>query len=70
MTETDRLRGQLETLETVYAALTDGRALITHQDGTNYQLDDEVQARSLTDAVESGRALVRFTINQLRRTAG
>lgn len=68
MTEKDHLRGQLETLETVYDHLTE-RPLIEHQDGPHYQFSDGAEAHGLTDAVKQGTALVRFATNQLKQNA-
>lgn len=67
MTDTDRMRGQLETLETVYADLTHGRALVTAQDGPHYTFDDGATATGLPDAVKQGKALTQFAVNQLRQ---
>ena len=69
MSEDDHMRGQLEELETMYANLTYGRALITAQNGPHYAFDDGGTARGLEDAVTQGRALTRFVVNQLRQGA-
>ena len=65
----EELKAQLDTLELVYADLTDGRALITAQKEERYVFADGATARNLPEAVDTGRALVRFTINQLRQSA-
>lgn len=66
MTEHDRLTGQLETLELIYAELTE-RPLIAHQDGNHYTFDDKAEARELADAVATGTALTRFAASQLKQ---
>lgn len=67
------MRGQLESLEWAYADLTE-RDLIAARPDENgagrYVLDDGAEAATLGDAVASGRTLVRFAANQLRRSAG
>lgn len=70
MESTDKMTGQLETLELVYAEITGGRPLVTHRDGPHYQFDDGAEAHGLPAAVEQGRALTRFAVNQLRQSAG
>jgi hypothetical protein len=60
----EHLGAKLEAYEEVYADLTDGRALIVHQDGMHFRFDDGAEARSLSDAVMQARALVRFVFNQ------
>ena len=67
MTEADHMRGQLETLETVYADLTHGRALVTAQDGPHSTFADGATSKGLPDAVAQGKALTRFAVNQLRQ---
>lgn len=67
MSEDDHMRGQLESLEVVYADLTDGRALVTAQDGPHYTFDDGATATGFPDAVAQGKALTRFAVNQLRQ---
>lgn len=66
MTENDRMRGQLESLEVVYDHITE-RPLIEHQDGPNYRFSDGAEAHGLPDAVQQGTALVRFAMNQLKQ---
>jgi hypothetical protein len=66
---TEELKAQLDTLELVYADLTDGRALVVAQEEGRYVFADGATARNLPDAVDQGRALVRFAINQMRQSA-
>jgi hypothetical protein len=64
---TEELKAQLTTLEMIYADLTDGQALVTAQEEERYVFADGATARNLPDAVDQGRALVRFAINQIRQ---
>lgn len=70
MESNDKMAGQLEALELVYAEITGGRGLITHQNSPHYLFDDGAEAHTLPAAVNQGRTLTRFAINQLRQSAG
>ena len=59
-------REKLEALEEEYADLTDGSALITHEETgtTKYHFADGAESKTLDDAVKTGEALVRFVRGQ------
>lgn len=59
-------KAELEALETEYAELTGGEALITDEqsEATRYTFADGGQAVGTDSAVQSARALVRFVKNQ------
>lgn len=59
-------RARLEALEEEYADLTDGSALITHEETgiTKYHFADGSESKTLDDAVKTGEALVRFVKRQ------
>lgn len=59
-------REKLERLESEYADLTDGSALITHEETgtTKYHFADGAESKNLDDAVKTGEALVRFVKGQ------
>jgi hypothetical protein len=62
----DAQKAELEALETRYAELTGGDALITDETDVTkrYTLADGGTATGMDDAIKSGRALVRFVENQ------
>lgn len=59
-------REKLERLEEEYAELTDGGALVTHeQTGTvRFHFADGAESKTLDDAVKTGEALVKFVKRQ------
>jgi hypothetical protein len=62
-------REKLERLEEEYAELTDGSALVTHEEtGTvRFHFSDGAESKSLDDAVKQGEALVKFVKRQQDR---